>query len=78
LLKYLLKEKSGNDFRERTHYQVNVGNDPRVQSLTANGLNQNQGALLLGPITNRAKALPVGTRYDEELSSLIVSLLDKK
>ncbi|MEK6283256.1 MAG: patatin-like phospholipase family protein [Acidobacteriota bacterium] len=77
LLKYLLMEKAGGDFRERIRFQVNVGNDPRVQRLL-NGGSKNQGALLMGPITERAKALPAGTKYDEELSSLIVSLLDTK
>jgi hypothetical protein len=67
------------DFQDRVklHVAVNVTDNAAAEKLSNEGLTSLDLAFLSGPITNRAKKLPVNTASDAKLSNMVTALVDQ-
>ncbi len=67
------------DFQDRVklHVAVNLKDSAAAARLANEGLTSLDIAYLSGPITNRAKKLPVGAANDTKLSNMVTALVDQ-
>src|SRR5258708_30371659 len=67
------------DFKDRVkpHVAVNLKDSAAAARLANEGLTSLDIAYLSGPITNRAKKLPVGAANDTKLSNMVTALVDQ-
>ena len=67
------------DFQDRVkvHVTLNITDNSAAQKLSNEGLTSMDIAFLSGPITNRAKKLPVGTTSDPKLANITKALVDQ-
>lgn len=73
---FVLSQKIGAEFQERIRVSVTIGANmtDRAEKLVKEGLSESQVTYLSGPVTARAKKLPVGTERDPKLDKLITGV----
>src|SRR5258708_16055601 len=73
------RPEQDSDFQDRVklHVAVNLKDSAAAARLANEGLTSLDIASLSGPITNRAKKLPVGAANDTKLSNMVTALVDQ-
>src|SRR5664279_704883 len=67
------RKTSADDFQDRVKLHVTIGieDNTAAQKLIDQGLTNLDVGFLSGPVTNRAKKLPVGTQTDPKLAGMV-------
>jgi len=75
IIEFVLRDRIGDDFQDRVHLHIDVGADNKdqdaAQKLMDRGMSLAQLQFLQGPVTVKAKNLPVGTQSDAKTENLI-------
>ena len=79
IINFVLRDLVGSEFQDRVKLDlaVNVANNPAAEALANSGLTNMDITFLNGPITNRAKKLPVGTTDDHKAASMLNAMVDQ-
>jgi len=77
LIIFVLRDLVDGDFQDRVKLQVTLGDVDKAQGLMDSGLRASQLDFLTGPITNKAKKLPVGTTSDPATEKKIANIVNQ-
>jgi len=79
VLNFVLRDKINGEFQDRVRLHVTIGDtdNPKAQRLIDQGLTMTQLQFLQGPVTSKAKALPVGTTSDPPTEKQLATIVNK-